>query len=234
MEVNEIMAELKAVGSDSIKKILLKHGVKEPFFGVKVADLKPIKKKVKIDYRLANELYATGNADAMYLAGLIADDKKMTKDDLQLWVTGAVSENIARYTVPWVTAGSHYGYELACEWINDSRAHVAASGWATLANIVSLKPDEELDIAGLKVLLGRVAQNIHAADNFVRNVMNGFIISLGVYVSTLTGDALAAAAEIGPVHVDMNGTVCKVPAAADHIQKAIAEGFPAKKKTVKC
>src|SRR5580692_1459532 len=102
MEVAEIMAELQAMGSESIKKILLKHGVKEPFFGVKVEHLKTIQKKVKTDYQLAKDLYATGNADAMYLAGLIADDPKMTEAELQNWVNAAVSNNISEYTVPWV------------------------------------------------------------------------------------------------------------------------------------
>ena len=36
MNVSEIMAELQSKGSESIKKILVKHGVKEPFFGVKI------------------------------------------------------------------------------------------------------------------------------------------------------------------------------------------------------
>src|SRR6266576_1704166 len=103
MTVQSIMVELKAKGSDGIKKILLKHGVKEPFFGVKVEDLKVIQKKIKKDYQLAKDLYATGNADAMYLAGLIADDEKMTKADLNTWVEKAVSNSICDYTVPWVT-----------------------------------------------------------------------------------------------------------------------------------
>ena len=47
MTVQEIMTELQSLGSESIKKILLKHGVKEPFFGVKIEYLKPIQKKVK-------------------------------------------------------------------------------------------------------------------------------------------------------------------------------------------
>src|SRR5450432_3855032 len=102
MNVTEIMTELQSMGSESIKKILLKHGVKEPFFGVKVEHLKTIQKKVKKDYQLAKDLYATGNADAMYLAGLIADDEKMTKTELQTWVKQAVSNNISGYTVPWV------------------------------------------------------------------------------------------------------------------------------------
>src|SRR6266576_7331270 len=103
MTVKEIMTQLQSQGSESIKKILLKHGVKEPFFGVKVEYLKTIQKKVKKDYQLAKDLYATGNADAMYLAGLIADDEKMTKADLNTWVEKAVSNSICDYTVPWVT-----------------------------------------------------------------------------------------------------------------------------------
>ena len=41
------MTELEAFGNAGIKKILLKHGVKEPFFGVKVEHLKTIQKKIK-------------------------------------------------------------------------------------------------------------------------------------------------------------------------------------------
>src|SRR5471030_3197011 len=105
MTVPEIMAYLEANGSESIKKILVKHGIKEPFFGVKIEHLKVIQKQVKTDYQLAKDLYATGNSDAMYLAGLIADDAKMTKAELQTWVKQAVSNNISGYTVPWVAAG---------------------------------------------------------------------------------------------------------------------------------
>src|ERR1700753_3519291 len=94
MTVNEIMTELQSHSSESIKKILLKHGVKEPFFGVKVEYLKPIQKRVGKDYQLAKDLYSTGNADAMYLAGLIADDAQMSKDDLRLWSDQALSNNI--------------------------------------------------------------------------------------------------------------------------------------------
>src|ERR1700722_4496425 len=106
------MAELKSRGSESIKKIFLKHGVREPFFGVKVEYLKIIQKKVKTDYQLAKDLYTTGNADAMYLAGLIADDPKMTEAELQAWVQAAVSNNISEYTVPWVAAGNPQGFAL--------------------------------------------------------------------------------------------------------------------------
>jgi predicted DNA-binding protein (UPF0278 family) len=234
MTVPEIMADLQANGSESIKKILLKHGIKEPFFGVKVEYLKTIQKKIKKDYQLAKDLYATGNADAMYLAGLIADDEQMTRDDLQTWVKHAVSNNISEYTVPWVAAGGNYGFELALQWIDSKEEYIAAAGWSTLANWVSLKPDDQLDVQVLKQVVQRVVDTIGNAQNRVRYVMNSFIIAIGSYVAELKEDAIAAADKIGTVTVDMNGTACKVPDAAQYIEKALAKNKGKKKNTVKC
>ncbi len=235
MTVKEIMTELEAAGSESIKKILLKHGVKEPFFGVKIEYMKPIQKKVKMDYQLAKDLYTTGNADAMYLAGLIADDAKMTKADLQTWVEQALSTNICEYTVPWVAAGSPHGYEIAMQWIESKEPHITSAGWSTLSNIPAIKADTDLDIAAYKRLLDRVVKTIHNADNRVRLKMNNFVIAIGSYISPLTDDAIAAAKKIGVVEVNMNGTACKVPDIADYINKVKAKGaIGKKKKTVKC
>jgi 3-methyladenine DNA glycosylase AlkD len=235
MTVTDIMTELQSKGSDSIRTLLLKHGIKEPLFGVKIEHLKIIQKKVKKDYQLAKDLYATGNADAMYLAGLIADDPQMTVADLQTWVRQAVSQNISEYTVPWVAAGSPHGYELALQWIDSPDEHIAAAGWATLGNIVALRPDTALDIPALKALLARVITTIAAVDDRVRMTMNGFIIALGSYVTALSDDAIAAAKKIGTVIVDMHGRACKVPDAVAYIEKAKGKGtLGKKKKMVKC
>jgi 3-methyladenine DNA glycosylase AlkD len=235
MNAKQIMTELEALGSPGIKKILLQHGVREPFFGVKIADMKPIQKKIKQDYLLAKELYATGNADAQYLAGLIADDMKMTKTDLQTWVKQALSQNISEYTVPWVTAGSPHGYELAKEWIDSPKEYIAAAGWSTLANIAALVPDDKLDIPGYKNLLARAVKEMHKAPNRVTYTMNNFVICVGAYIKLLSAEGIAAAKKIGTITVDVGGTACKVPVASEYIQKAIDRGsLTKKKKTVKC
>ncbi len=230
MDVQTIMTELQAKGSEGIKKILLKHGIKEPFFGVKVEDLKVIQKRIKKDYQLSKDLYATGNADAMYLAGLIADEDKMTKQDLATWAKQAVSTNISEYTVPWIAAESRFGFELAMEWIESKQDFIAAAGWSTLSSLVAIKPDNELDIKALKELLKRVETGIHQADNRVRQKMNGFIISVGSYVSPLTDEAIHIAQKMGPVKVVMDGTACKVPNAVDYIMKVKDKGTLGKKK----
>src|SRR6266850_1453448 len=105
----EIVKELEALGQPGYKKIFLKHGIKEPLVGVKVEELKKFQKRIKKDYQLALDLYDTGIYDAMYLAGLIADDMKMTKKDLRHWVDTATCNALCGFTVPWVAAEGRFG-----------------------------------------------------------------------------------------------------------------------------
>jgi 3-methyladenine DNA glycosylase AlkD len=235
MTAKQILAELKPLGSESYKKVMLNHGVKEPFFGVKISDLQKIQKRIKMDYQLALDLYDTGNYDAMYLAGLIADDARMTKKDLQRWIANATHEPLAGVTVPWVAAGSPHGWELALEWIGSKKARTAEAGWATLRSLVSIKDDSELDLAELKRLLERVRKTIHQAPNDVRSSMNGFVIAVGSYVKSLTDTAIQTGEKIGPVSVDMGNTSCQVPFAPDYIRKVQKRGTIGKKrKSAKC
>lgn len=235
LTVEETMAELRSMGEDNIKKILLKHGVKEPLFGVKVENLKKLQKKIKTDYHLAKQLYATGNADAMYLAGLVADDDQMTLADLRQWVKEAHSDNICDYTVPWVAAQGKYGYQLALEWVDDTEPYIAAAGWSTLSCHIALTADDKLDIALLKKILDRVVANIHTAESRVRYRMNAFVIALGSYVAPLSDEALVAAKKIGVVTYTTEGTACKVPDASEYIMKIKNKGLIGKKKKeVKC
>jgi 3-methyladenine DNA glycosylase AlkD len=214
---------------------LSNHGVKEPFFGVKISDLQKIQKRNKKNYQLALDLYDTGNYDAMYLAGLIADDAQMTKKDLQRWVSNATHSALGSFTVPWVAAGSPHGWELALEWIESKKALTAEAGWATLRSLVSIKDDSELDLPELKRLLERVRKNIHQAPNDVRAQMNSFVIAIGSYVKPLTDTALQTAEKIGEVSVDMGNTSCQVPFAPDYIRKVQKRGAIGKKrKSAKC
>ena len=235
MTAAEIVKELKPLGSENIKKVLLKHGIKEPLLGVKVEELKKIQKRIKKDYQLALDLYDTGIYDAMYLAGLIADDLKMTKKDLQPWLDKATCDALCAFTVSWVAAESLHGWDLALEWIESKKENVAVTGWATLSSLVGIKDDAELDLAALKRLLRRVQKTLLKEPNRVRYAMNGFVIAVGTYVQPLTDVALQTAQNIGEVSVDLGDTACKVPYAPAYIEKVQKKGAVGKKrKTAKC
>jgi 3-methyladenine DNA glycosylase AlkD len=231
----KIVDQLRPLGTESYRKVLRNHGVNEPLLGVKISDLKVFQRKIKHDYQLALDLYDTGIYDAMYLAGLIADDAQMTKKDLRRWLKNARSLALAEFTVAWVATGSPHGPELAREWIDSSDEWTAVAGWATLNGLVSVKANAELDLPELGRLLQRVKKTIHRSPNHVRYVMNGFVIAVGSYVRELADIARAIGDEIGEVEVDMGDTSCKVPYAPDSIDKARKRGtLDKKRRTVKC
>jgi len=226
MTKQEILKLLKEFGNEQTKKIFMRHGAKEPFFGVKVQDLKKIQKAVKCagrqvgkNHELALELYDTGNSDAMYLAALISEPKKMTKNQLQDWAEKANWYMISEYSVAWATAESNYAWELAEEWIKSDKENIASSGWSTLSSMLAIKKNEEIDMEKIENLLDLISENIHNSKNRVRYTMNGFIISVGTYFEPLLKKSKSVAKRIGKVNVDVGGASCKVPLATDYIAK---------------
>ncbi len=72
------MQELEALGKERTKKMYISNGAHKPLFGIATGAMKPIAKKIKINQCLAEELYSTGNYDAMYFVGIIANPKAVS------------------------------------------------------------------------------------------------------------------------------------------------------------
>lgn len=234
--VDSIMQELQAMGSEQTRKTWIRHGAPaDKVFGVKVGDMKTIVKRVKKNYELAKALYNTGNYDAMYLAGLIGDEKKMTKEDLSHWAQNSHWSMTSEYTVPFVAGESVYGWDLGLEWIKSSEENIASAGWATLSAYISITPDEKLDYKKISSLLKDIEKKIHKAPNRVRYTMNGFILCCGAYIADFYSIALDTSKRIGEVYVDMGGTACKVPNVIEYLKKMQAKNYIGKKKkTARC
>jgi hypothetical protein len=230
MTAQQILSEIEPLGTEGYRRVMRNHGVTGPLFGVKIEDLKKYQKAIKKDYQLALDLFDTGVYDAIYLAGLIADESKMTKDDLRGWLNRATSDVVAEFAVAWVAAEGAHGWDLALEWIDSAEEKAVVVGWGTLSSLFAVKEDAQLDIPALRGWLGRVSATIHEQPDRVRYKMNGFVIALGSYVRELSDEALHAGEEIGTVKVDMGNTSCGVPFSPDYIRKVASKGRVGKKR----
>ncbi|HWB03958.1 MAG TPA: DNA alkylation repair protein [Verrucomicrobiales bacterium] len=236
MTAKDIVAELKTLGNAPAKKNWMNNGgAKEPCFGVKVEDMKKIQKRIKMDYQLALDLYDTGIADVMYFAGLIADDAKMTKKDLQKWVEAANSAWVAEYMVPWVASASLHGREMALKWMDSKDEKIAAAGWQTYGSLVAIKDDAELDLAEIKSLLQRAAKAIHQQPDGIKFAMNNFVIAIGCHVKPLHPAAVETANGIGKVAVAPAGKCKSIAFAPERIKQFEARSpIGKKRKSPKC
>ena len=235
MKLKEVMAALKAKGSEQIKRILMKHGAPASLLGVRIGDMKPIAKQIKGDQALALELYATGIGDAQYLAAMVADGRLMTAKQLQNWAQTASWDMISGFAIAWVASENPAGFTLASNWIDSKNEHMARAGWSTLSAIAATVPDAELPVAAYGRLLDRVVKEMPKAPDGARYAMNNFVIMVGTYVAPLGAKAMATARKIGKVEIDMGDTDCNVPLAEEYIIKC-RRGAPVapKRKTMRC
>lgn len=233
--LEQVMKRLESLGTESTRKTLVRHGAPADIYGVKIGDLKPLVRELKGQQKLALELYATGNHDAMYLAGLVANGAEMTRAELEAWAKSPVWSMHAEHTVPSVVVESPHAVALAKKWIKAKDQLLAATGWNTYAGVLAIRADEELDLAEVKELLEKVVAEAKTAPNRVRYAMNSFVISVGSYVAPLLKEAKRVAKSLGTIEVDMGETSCKVAPMLATIEKIEKMGRVGKKrKTLKC
>ncbi len=224
MSFEEVMQALEALGTEQTRKTYLAHGAHEPLFGVLTGAMKPLAKKIGKDQTLADALYASGNYDAMYFAGLIADPGRMTEADFERWIEGAYFHALADYTVAGALAESDLAQTVADRWIASGMEFPMSAGWHCYCKLLGRLPDEAFPPGKIAAMLDHVAQTIHSQPNRTRYAMNNFVIAVGLSYLPLHTEAAAVARAIGKVEVFMGKTACKVPLASERIQKAADEG----------
>lgn len=235
MTFNEVMEFLESKGSEQTRRIYGNHGAPDNLFGVKVADMKVVQKKVKTNHDLAVELFNSGNGDAQYLAGLIADPRQFSKEDFETWALASTWYMVSEYAVAW-NLGEHPDcIEICDEWIHSNNPKLQQAAWASLSSYMGVVPNDQIDVDYHRRLMEKVENEIHDAENRVRYTMNGYIIALGGAIPELTQACKDLGERIGKVEVFMGKTSCKVPEIKPYIEKMEARNRIGKKrKTAKC
>lgn len=235
MEFETVMKELEALSKERMKKIYMSNGAHEPFFGVATGAMKPIAKKIKIDQELAEELYATGNYDAMYFAGIIADPKAMTAEDYDRWMDSAYFYMLSDYVVAVTLSESDIAQEVADKWIASGDELRMSAGWSCYCWLLGSRKDEEFLENKLSEMLDRVKDTIHDSPERTKSAMNNFVATVGVSYKPLTEKALETAKQIGSVEMKREGKKSSFLNAAETIEKAMEKnrlGF--KRRYVRC
>jgi len=235
MDSQTVMQELEALGKERSKRMYISNGAHEPVFGVATGAMKPIARKIKKDQALAEELYATGNYDAMYFAGVIADPKAMTEADFGRWIDGAYFYMLSDYVVAVTLAEADIAQDVADKWIASGEELKMSAGWSCYCWLLGNRKDEEFSETKLAGMLKQVKETIHDAPERTKSAMSNFVTTVGVSYVPLHELALQTAKEIGPVEMVREGKKNSTLKAADDIQKQVERGkIGFKRKYVRC
>lgn len=235
MELEAVMQELEALSKERMKKIYMGNGAQEPLFGVATGQMKPIFKKTKINQPLAEQLYATGNYDAMYFAGIIADPNAMTEADYDRWMDTAYFYMISDFVVAVTLAEADIAQQVADKWIASGDELRMSAGWSCYCWLLGNRPDSEFSAAKISDMLETVKDSIHGAPERAKYSMNNFVYTVGVSYVPMHEKALEIAAAIGPVEVNSDKKKSSPLIALERIQKDVEKGRVGfKRKHVRC
>ncbi len=235
LDFETVMQELEALGKERTKKIYLSNGAHEPLFGVATGAMKPIAKKIKINQDLAEQLYATGNYDAMYFAGIIADPKAMTESDFDRWIEAAYFYMLSDYVVAVTLSESNIAQQVADKWIASGQELTMSAGWSCYCWLLGNRKDHEFSVDKISTMLDVVKKTIHQSPERTKSAMNNFLYTVGVSYLPLHEKAVETAKEVGIVEVKRDNKKSSFLNAYESIQKEIDKGrIGFKRKYVRC
>ena len=216
MSTIPVLDQLKALGTEQARKTYRRHGVTGEQYGVSYADLKNLKKKIKVNHDLAKELWASGVHDARLLALMIADPQRADRALLDAWAYDVENYPLSDAFAQFV-GQTALAREKMEQWTQSDDEWLGSTGWNVLGELAihdKALPDEYFERH-----LMIIARDLHSQKNRVRHSMNGALIAIGGRNPQLEGKSLAAARIIGKVIVDHGATDCKTPDATTYIAK---------------
>lgn len=235
MDFETVMQELEALGKERMKKMYLSNGAHEPLFGAATGAMKPIAKKIKMNQGLAEELYATGNYDAMYFAGIIADPKAMTAQDFDRWMDGAYFYMLSDYVVAVTLSESDIAQEVADKWIASGQELRMSAGWSCYCWLLGNRPDHEFSESKISNMLDMAKNTIHDSLERTKAAMNNFLATVGISYAPLNEKAIEVSKEVGTVEVNRENKKTSFLNAYENIQKEMDKGrLGFKRKYVRC
>ena len=235
MNLEMVMQELEALGKERTKKIYISNGAHEPLFGVATGAMKPIAKKIKISQSLAEELYSTGNYDAMYFAGIIADPKAMTESDYDRWMDAAYFYMLSDFVVAVTLSESDIAQEVADKWIASGEELRMSAGWSCYCWLLGSRLDVEFSESKISNMLDIVKNTIHDSPERTKSAMNNFLYTVAISYVPLHEKAVEIAKAIGILEVKRDKKKSSILNAYESIQKAVDKGrLGFKRKHVRC
>lgn len=219
MTKSEVLKELAANGSEQTRKTYRRHGMTGEMFGVSYATLGKMKKKIKVDQALAEQLWETGVAEARSLATMIADPNTINVRTLDAWAKSLTCRSQAA-ELSNLAAEVPTAQKQMEKWTKSRNEMICCSGWHVLASIA--RKDNGLPDSFFEDRLERIEATLHGSKNWVKYAMNSALISIGARTPALQKKTIAAAKRLGPAEIDHGDTACKTPEVVAYVKKMVA------------
>jgi 3-methyladenine DNA glycosylase AlkD len=193
MNLKEALAQLKALGNETVRARNAKNGAGKDQYGVQLGDIRKLAAKIKANHALGLELWETENIDARLLAILLITPKKLSSTELDRMVRSATFPWLADWLNAYVVKKHPDKEALREKWMKAKDPMAARAGWNLTAERVARSPDG-LD---LSALLDRIESEMGTAHPKAQWTMNSCLAQIGIHSKALRKRALAIGESLG-------------------------------------
>jgi 3-methyladenine DNA glycosylase AlkD len=163
--------------------------------GLSMPAMRRVAKALGRDHALALALWDTGIPDARIVAGMVADPRRLTSRQMEVWVKGLRSWDVCDQVCGSAFLQSPWAWKKVSAWSGRRDEFVRRAAFALLATL-AVHDHESVDERFVRALALVEA----AADddrNFVRKAVNWALRNIGKRNAALNAAAIEAAQRIG-------------------------------------
>lgn len=193
MTVDDILKELKSLSNEKTLAHNKKFGAGDNQFGVKMGDIRALAKKLKTNHELALQLWETENIDARFLAVLILDPKKLSKEEISKIVSSEKFTHVADWFYSYVIKVYEDKETLRKEWMHSSDVMHARAAWSLTSGCVARTPE----VLDLPALLDRIEKEMPNAAPEVQWTMNTTLAQIGIKFPQYRDRAISIGEKLG-------------------------------------
>lgn len=191
--LEDTLAQLEALGNETVRARNKKNGAGENQFGVQLGDIRKLAAKIKTNDQLAIALWGTGNIDARLLAILLIKPRNLSREALDRMVRAASFAQVADWLNSYVVKNHPDKESLRQSWMGDHDPWAARAGWSLTSERITKDPDG-LD---LSALLDRIEPEMGNAAPEVQWTMNFCLAGIGIHFPTHRKRAIAIGERLG-------------------------------------
>ena len=193
MTLKDTLAQLESLSDEKVRAHNKKNGAGGNQFGVRLGDIRKVAAKIKTNHQLAIALWNTENIDAQFLAILLMEPKKLSRDEMDRMVKSVTFAQVADWLNSYVVKNHPDKESLRQSWMEDDDRWAARAGWGLTSARIAKDPDG-LD---LPALLDRIESEMGSAASEVQWTMNFCLAGIGIHFPRHRKRAIAIGEKVG-------------------------------------
>ena len=190
-----VLCELQKLANPRVRAKMAYFGVNVPkSLGISAPALHALRKQIRKDHRLAQEIWATGVHEARILATLIGEPEKVTAAEMERWARDFDSWDVVDAACCYLYAYAKPTWSKAMVWSKRPEEFVKRASFSLVAYL-SYK-DKLSPNARFVKFLRVIEREAHEERNFVKKAVNWALRNIGKRNLRLNREAIRAAEKI--------------------------------------